>query len=172
MASRPVRVGSIFRRMRWEVPRIVMNLVECWRDWEGNVPSPCNAAAAPVDAATPVEFPPGFGSPFRGSGRRNFAMASAVRLLLRAAERTLRVPLARERFACGHLRFAPVRCARFRLLRPSLPPSDTFLRTWLRLRTFGPTVQGRSCERRCGRRLRCGTVAPTRHLRRPRCLLI
>jgi hypothetical protein len=106
-----------------------------------------------------MTFPPSFRSP-AGSGRRDVALPapslarvrstfSRTWLQLRTAVRTLRVPLARERFDCARLtacifaalrlpaaicaafrcRCASVCSARCRLLRPSLPP------------------QTRSCER-------------------------
>jgi hypothetical protein len=61
----------------------------------------------------------------------------------------LRVPLVRELFVPqlrDHLHCAPVRSARFPV-RPSLPPTDTFLRTWLRLRV-APRAQKRFRKRR------------------------
>jgi hypothetical protein len=132
----PIALGST---VAWGVPSL--------RDLPGGLPS----------LQTP---PPRVGSPFRGSGRRDVARPGLrpPALLLRSAERTLRVPLARERFVPqlrDYLRFAPVDSRSGLRSRPQgrscerrydrvltnaatkswqAAPPHTFLRTWLRLR--------------------------------------
>jgi hypothetical protein len=55
----------------------VMNFGWCWRNWKGDVSSPCDAEAAPMNAATSIEFPTGVSGALPGSGRRDVALPAA-----------------------------------------------------------------------------------------------